>query len=324
MSVMPGRLVRCILFDLGSTLWHHAEPATWTALETEADLRAVAMLRTLLPAEALPTMADEALGAALRRMIGDEIRHRHQVTGDREPDFADVTAHALHTLGIAAADTPLGARVFEALRVRAVTSRVLFPDALPTLAELRARGYLLGIVTNRDYGGEPFLADLRQMGLLDYVEPEHVAISGDVGYRKPHPAIFWHALNRLHVPLAEAAMVGDRLTADVYGAQQLGLFAVWRPWPREWVAAHDQELARGGSDPRQPGELESEAVDDYPDAADDADDASLFAWARVREQAYSPQVRTMQAPDAVIRQIGDVLRIFRDPTQPLISARLHS
>jgi FMN phosphatase YigB (HAD superfamily) len=322
MSVMPGRLVRCILFDLGSTLWHHADPATWTALETEANLRAAATLRTLLPAEALPTMADEALGAALRRMIGDEIRHRYQVTGDREPDFGDATAHALHTLGIAAADTPLGARVFEALRVRAVTSRVLFPDALPTLAELHARGYLLGIVTNRDYGGEPFLADLRQMGLLDHIEPEHVAISGDVGYRKPHPAIFWHALNRLQVPLAEAAMVGDRLTADVYGAQQLGLFTVWRPWPREWAAAHDQEFTSSGSDPRQPGELESGAG--AADAADAADDASLFAWARVREQTQSPQVRTMRPPDAVIRQIGDVLRLFRDPTQPLISARLHS
>src|SRR5260370_16052845 len=177
MSVRPGRRVRCILFDLGSALWHHAEPATGTALETEADLRAVATLRTLLPAEALPTMADEALGAARRRMIGDEIRHRHQVIDDREPDFADVTAHALHTLGIAAADTLLGARVFEALRVRAVTSRVLFPDALPTLAELRARGYLLGIVTIRDYGGEPILADLRQRGVLDHIEPAPRAVT---------------------------------------------------------------------------------------------------------------------------------------------------
>src|SRR5260370_1074961 len=198
MSVMPGRRVRCILFDLGSTLWHRADPATWTALETEANLRAGTTLRTRAPP---------------------------------------------------------------------VPSRVLFPADLPPPAEPPARGFLLGIFTNRDYGGEPFLADLRQMGLLDHIEPEHVAISGDVGYRKPHPAIFWHALNRLQVPLAEAAMVGDRLTADGYGAQQLGLFAVWRPWPRERAAAHDQELARGRSDPRQPVAFESRAVDGYPDSA---------------------------------------------------------
>src|SRR5262249_25259452 len=160
-----------------------------------------------------------------------------------------------------------------------------FPDALETLAELRARGYLLGIVTNRDYGGEPFLADLKRMGVLDNIQPEHVAISADVGYRKPHVAIFWHALNRLHVPPSEAAMVGDKLLADVYGAQQIGLFTVWRLQPREWTIAHDQRPAHLVSELDPPVESASAAGAD----ADMLDDATRFA-----------QARTMQAPDAII------------------------
>src|SRR5215813_9946924 len=94
MTSMSGRLVRCVLFDLGSTLWHHADQATWSALEAEANLRAVALLRALLPANALPTVADETLGTLLRTSIGAERRRWHQITGDREPDFADITAHA--------------------------------------------------------------------------------------------------------------------------------------------------------------------------------------------------------------------------------------
>ena len=47
--------------------------------------------------------------------------------------------------------------------------------------------------------------------------------------RKPHPAIFMHALNGLRRASHESAMVGYRLDADVLGAAQLGMFTIWRP-----------------------------------------------------------------------------------------------
>src|SRR5262245_66367195 len=118
MSSTSDRLVRCVLFDLGSTLWHHTDQATWSALEAEATLRAVTTLRERLPAKALPPMADTILGSLLRKLIGAERRYWHRATGDREPDAGEITARALHTLGVAAADASIGAQVFEALRVR--------------------------------------------------------------------------------------------------------------------------------------------------------------------------------------------------------------
>ncbi len=104
--------------------------------------------------------------------------------------------------------------------------RTLFPDVIPTLEWLRERGYRIGSVTNRALSGEPFRRELAHHGLLHYFEV--LSISCDVGYMKPHAAIFQHALEALGVPPDETVMVGDSLRADVAGAQSLGMTAIWK------------------------------------------------------------------------------------------------
>ena len=80
---------------------------------------------------------------------------------DEEPDFNTIAMRALLALGVPGADRKLGARVYEALRVLAHECRLLFADSLMTLAALHEQGYTLGVVTNRHYGGNPFIQDLR-------------------------------------------------------------------------------------------------------------------------------------------------------------------
>ncbi|HXR64638.1 MAG TPA: HAD-IA family hydrolase, partial [Ktedonobacteraceae bacterium] len=137
----------------------------------------------------------------------------------------------LRQLGLSEAERGLGESIFEALRVRIPVSRVLFPDTLSTLETLRQRGYILGVVTNRNYGGRPFHEDLQIMGLLDYFEYQHMAISADLGIRKPHPEIFKYALGKLSVLPEEAAMVGDNLKADIGGAKELHMLGIWKARP---------------------------------------------------------------------------------------------
>ena len=60
-----------------------------------------------------------------------------------------------------------------------------------------------------------------EIGLLDRLDA--VALSAEVGKRKPHPAIFEAALAQVGVEAGEALMVGDRLREDVAGAQALGM-----------------------------------------------------------------------------------------------------
>jgi FMN phosphatase YigB (HAD superfamily) len=69
------------------------------------------------------------------------------------------------------------------------------------------------------------LAILESAGLRARLDA--LAISHDVGVRKPRPELFAAALDALGVAPAEAIHVGDDLAADVAGAAALGLRTVW-------------------------------------------------------------------------------------------------
>lgn len=61
---------------------------------------------------------------------------------------------------------------------------------------------------------------------------EVAVISDEVGFAKPHRAIFEAALAGLGDPPAErVTMVGDNLTADIGGAARLGMTTVWLAGP---------------------------------------------------------------------------------------------
>jgi putative hydrolase of the HAD superfamily len=94
----------------------------------------------------------------------------------------------------------------------------LYEDTLPALAELRAHGLRLGLVSNTGRDLDEFVRHHR----LDV----DVAIGSRAhGKTKPHETIFRAALERLAVQPAEAAMVGDSPHDDVEGAQALGMRA---------------------------------------------------------------------------------------------------
>jgi len=65
---------------------------------------------------------------------------------------------------------------------------------------------------------------LTRRGIIEYF-PVRV-YSSEIGVAKPHPAIFRAALDALGVPAEAALYVGDRLNADVAGAQGVGMKAV--------------------------------------------------------------------------------------------------
>lgn len=233
---LRGRTIRCILFDLGYTLWSYKDAATRQRLENAANVRAALLLRPFLASSksAWRDLSDEVVGKRLHELVDERMHVLLRQTPGREPDFGLVVRQALEQQGIEGVgemDYASAAAMFEALRVRIPESRPLFDDVLPTLAALRERGFLLGVVTNRHWGGPLFQEDLQTLGLLEYIDPRHMAISADIGVRKPDPAIFLHALNALQTPPEQAAMVGDSLISDIGGSKQLGIFSVWKPKP---------------------------------------------------------------------------------------------
>jgi putative hydrolase of the HAD superfamily len=95
----------------------------------------------------------------------------------------------------------------------------LYDDALPVLADLRARGLKLGLVSNTGRNLDEFVAHHR-------LDVDAIVDSRRHGRVKPHPTIFQSALGQLGVAASEAVMVGDSLAEDVEGAEALGMRAL--------------------------------------------------------------------------------------------------
>jgi FMN phosphatase YigB (HAD superfamily) len=96
--------------------------------------------------------------------------------------------------------------------------------AAEVLGWLHAAGYRLGVISNTLQPARYMNRSLARRGLLHLFDA--TIYSSDAGIAKPHPGIFRAALDAIGVPAARAVHVGDRLVADVAGAQAAGLRAV--------------------------------------------------------------------------------------------------
>ncbi|HKF37625.1 MAG TPA: HAD family hydrolase [Ktedonobacteraceae bacterium] len=310
---LEGRAIRCILFDLGDTLWFRNRHA-WEHLENAANQRAVTLLRECVASQLPAGMDDVALGWRLRESFNKHVRAMIRSNPEIEPQGALAARDALMQYGIGGIDILLGAAIFEALRVRVPESRPLFDDTLSTLAVLQQRGFLLGIVSNRIWGGQAFQEDLQTLGLHKYFDLRTIAVSGDLGVRKPNPAIFLHALDALNVSPEEAAMVGDALSADIVGAQRLGIFATWKPKSEVREHMHEVLLAGGTSQDVQQMPLESEIQSEetatpvpLPGMHVTDDD---YILAQVKRDYLEQYLRGEITPDLIIERLSDLLDIF--------------
>ncbi|MCC6130804.1 MAG: HAD-IA family hydrolase [Acidobacteria bacterium] len=96
----------------------------------------------------------------------------------------------------------------------------VFPEVPEVLETLRARGYMLLVVSNWDSNLPALLARLDLSRHFD-----HVVVSSLIGSSKPSPKIFEAALTRAAVAPEEALHVGDSLEEDYEGARLAGLAA---------------------------------------------------------------------------------------------------
>jgi HAD superfamily hydrolase (TIGR01509 family) len=107
-----------------------------------------------------------------------------------------------------------------------IERRDLYPDAVPTLARLRAAGLLIGLAGNQPADAE---AEIRALGL----EVDFVASSARWGVEKPDPAFFRRIVVESGVAPDQIAYVGDRLDNDVLPAMAMGMNGVFvrrGPW----------------------------------------------------------------------------------------------
>jgi putative hydrolase of the HAD superfamily len=108
-----------------------------------------------------------------------------------------------------------------------------YPGALDLLARLRAAGHKTGLITN---GFAETHRD--KVALLGFGSAfDTVVFADQVGFIKPDPRIFLHALEQIGVAARDGVMVGDRYERDVRGAAEVGLATVWLNQTGESVPA---------------------------------------------------------------------------------------
>ena len=111
---------------------------------------------------------------------------------------------------------------FESFSRHVEGSYRLFDDAHDILEKLHAR-YPLVLVTNGPPDTQRPKIEAAQIG----DRFEHIIISGELGTPKPNKAIFQVALDAVGAHPEQALHIGDSLSADVAGALNVGLTAVW-------------------------------------------------------------------------------------------------
>jgi putative hydrolase of the HAD superfamily len=94
----------------------------------------------------------------------------------------------------------------------------VLPGVRETLRELRRQGNRLGVVSNWHGVLGQILAHHGLGSMLDLV-----LTSAEAGRKKPHPAIFRSALDRLEVRAPEVLHVGDSWEEDTLGALAVGI-----------------------------------------------------------------------------------------------------
>jgi len=94
----------------------------------------------------------------------------------------------------------------------------IFEDVPGALQVMQGAGLRLAIISNWGWSGVELLHTLELAAHF-----EAVVISDRVGFLKPSPGIFRHALELMGVGPAEAIHVGDSVKADVVGARSVGI-----------------------------------------------------------------------------------------------------
>lgn len=223
--------LQAVSLDFADTLFPHRPREIEVILEAVA-----AYLRGHVPPFEFSVMRAKFL----------EIRDR-QFTENRatlrENDFAARLTEIVTFLNAAQDVDP--ALIAEATTVYAdaFVAAMQMPPWLPGLLERLHERYRLAVISNYPLSA-PILETLRRDGLDRLLTT--VVVSSDIGFIKPHPAVFAAALDALGVPPASVVHVGDDWNADILGAYRAGMHAVYT---RQWRDEPDPHYGAGDALP---------------------------------------------------------------------------
>jgi putative hydrolase of the HAD superfamily len=203
--------LRAILFDLDDTL------CATTEFAQRARRNAVrAMIAAGLEHDEEEVLAE--LGEVISEFSSNYEHHFDKLLLRLDPDSArDGKAPLNRALVVAA-----GVAAYHDTKFREWRP---FPGVHELFSELKQAGVRLGIIT---HGLAVKQAEkLIRLGLTQYLDPQAIFISDQIGISKPNPKLYQTALRELGLEPGEAMYVGDNPANDIAPPKSLGMITVW-------------------------------------------------------------------------------------------------
>ncbi len=207
-------MLRAVLFDWGNTL---------VRSELDPGLLAEGHRRALEAVGGDAAASQEAFTERYLEVVLPPLLAERE----DEVDYAMLVAAVLTELGIAD-DAEAVWRFVTAEHAAWRTAHPLAPESLELLDAIRERGLRTGLVSNLFDPPALLRQTFAELGVLPRFDA--IALSAEVGWRKPHRALFDHALAALDMSAQDVVHIGDRRREDVGGAHALGLRTIQACW----------------------------------------------------------------------------------------------
>jgi HAD superfamily hydrolase (TIGR01509 family) len=215
---------RAVFFDFGGTLAHNE------ALERMAGATVHRFAGTFgldQPPEALVTAMRAAAARTMQAFTAQPFYLFREI-------FRETFRMTFAQLGVALSDERSLAMYDDLLAQSDDATPSPMDGACETLAALRERGLVTGIVSNADL--EMLSLGMTRFGFAEAVD--FALCSEEAGSCKPDPGIFREALRRAACAPGEALFVGDQPDQDIAGANRAGLRSVLYVGPGAALAGH--------------------------------------------------------------------------------------
>jgi HAD superfamily hydrolase (TIGR01549 family) len=209
---------RAVLFDLGSTLIEY-ENSEWAALGKQGIIEAYPLLKSEFPQVPPVERFGPTFYIYLKEILDNER------TDHSEFDLYELCQKVFARMHLISQDGLVERFVHTYYQpvARQITMEKGAPEILKAIKDA---GMTIGLVSNTIFPSKYHLGEMTQFGLLKYFD--FTIFSSDVKTRKPGRRIFDLALAQAGSAPEQTAFVGDRFDADIIGAKNAGLTAIWK------------------------------------------------------------------------------------------------
>ncbi|MBN1305916.1 MAG: HAD family hydrolase [Anaerolineales bacterium] len=207
--------IRAVIFDLGNTLMYGRE--SWPLVLDQADEALIQSLYSQGVALQLP-----GFRSRFKDRLSDYYTRRD--IDLFETTYLAILRRLLSDEGFPEQPDEVIVNALDAMFAVTQENWLLEEDAVPMLDTLKEKKLRIGMISNAGYNKD-VLQLIEKFRITPYFD--FILTSAECSYRKPHPSIFEMALVQWNFPPQSIAMVGDTLTADVLGANAIGMLSIW-------------------------------------------------------------------------------------------------